>query len=130
MNRNGKVELMFGLVALAGILSAACAGAAPVGAAQGLMPEVGVVARAPEHLRGVMSEVLTVAPGPEMLLDEVVVMAEAPGYLRGVMPEVAVIAEAPAYRFGLMPGVSAGGGAVVALYVVRVGDQPSDGGVN
>jgi hypothetical protein len=130
VSRNSRAGLMLRLVVLTGVLFVACAGPAAVGAAQGLMSEAEVVARAPEYLRGVMSEVVAVAPGPEMVLDEVVVAAGAPGYLRGVMPEVAVIAEAPDHRLGPMLEVSAGGGAVVSLSVVRVGDQPSDGGVN
>ncbi len=130
MSSNGNVGLMLGLVALAGVLSVACAGTAVVGAEQGLMPEVEVVARVPEHLRGVMPEVVVVAPGPERVLDEVAVVAEVPELLRGVMPEVAVIAEAPGYRPGLMLGVAARGGAVISLHAVLAGDQPSDGGVN
>ncbi len=130
VNKNSRVGLVLGLIALTGVLSVACAGTAVVGAEQGLMPEAEVVARVPEHLRGVMPEVVVVAPGPELVLDEVVVAAEAPGYLRGVMPEVAVVAAAPDHRPGLALEVSAGGGAVVALYVARVGDQLSGGGVN
>lgn len=104
MSKNGNGGFMFGLVVLAGTLSVMCAGPSAVEVASGLISEVRVFARAPERLRGVMSEVVAVAPGPEMLLEEVVVAAEAPEHLPGGMPDGTVTVRVQARRSVPTPG--------------------------
>ena len=118
-------------LALAGMLASGAGASRPFqSGAEGLIDEVVAIAEVPDHLRGIMPEVVVEAEGPRMVLDEVVVVAEAPEHLRGVMPVVEAIAEAPDYRPGLMLRVAAGGGAAISLHVVLAGGGASDGGVN
>lgn len=81
------------LLSVVALLLAAAPTSASIGIdPSGMLDPVDVVAEIPEHLNGLMDEVVVEAEGPLLMLDEVEVVAEGP---RMVLDEVEVVAEAP-----------------------------------